>query len=185
MATKKQPHVDVLWEEAKAGSRKLNSVDRRRVLVYIDEIGDDDFTNVELAKIFQVSEPIIRQDKRKILQSIGAALTPEAQVMIVAQHMHEIDRLIVIAKNGMRQHNSGVMGERWYIETIAKLLKEKRETYENIGVIRKELGTLNVAEETWVATVDPSSGNLGVHLGTAEELAEEDPLLISDPLLER
>lgn len=170
-------HVDILWEEAKAGTRKITAMDRRRILVYLDEIGDTDYTNVELAKIFKVNESVIRGDHKSILQSIGEGLTPEAQVLIVAKHMSELDRLIVIAKNGLKQHDSGMMGERWYIETIAKLLKEKRETYENVGVIRKELGTINVAEETWIATVDPNNGNLGVHQQAADELAAKQALL--------
>lgn len=169
-----RPLVDVLWEEAKAGTRKLTVQERRRVHVYLEEIGDTHMSVVELAKIFQVSENTIREDRKAILRSIGKDLTPEAQVMIVAQHMHEIDRLIVTAKNGMRQHTSGALGERWYIETIAKLLKEKRETYENVGVIRKELGTLNVAEEQWVATVDPDNGNLGVHQAALDALVKLD-----------
>lgn len=175
MSRKNRPHVDAIWEEAKAG-RRLSAGDRRRVMVYLEELGgpDGNQSAVQLAKIFQVSEHIIRLDRKTILRALGQELTPEAQVMIVARHMSEIDSLIVTARNGMRQHTSGALGERWYVDVLLKLYKEKRETYENIGVIRKELGTLNVAEECWVATVDPDNGNLGVHQAAADELAKLD-----------
>jgi hypothetical protein len=173
IVAKKATHVDSLWEEAKAGSRKLTAPERRRVLVYLSEIGETKESNVELAKLFKVTETVIRQDKQRLLREMGKELTPQAQVMIVAAHLHDLNQLIITAKRGQLQNESGTLNERFYVETLMKLYKERRETYENVGVIRKELGTINVDQEHWVATADTDTGTLGVHQVSAEDLDEQ------------
>lgn len=179
MAKSRSPLVDQLWEEAKSGSRKLTATERRRVLVYLDEVGEQNasnkpYSNVELAKLFKVGEKVIRDDKTRLLREIGKALTPEAQIMVVAAHMRDIDNLISRGQRGLAANESGTLGERFYLETLLKLLKEKRETYENVGVIRKELGTINVAEEHWVAEARVDTGTLTVRQATDAEHAEAD-----------
>lgn len=166
---KAQSHVDYLWEEAKAGNRKLTPTERRRVLVYLDEIGETRHSNVALAKLFHVTERILRLDKTRLLREFGATLTPAAQVEVLARHLRDMEHLIAVGQRGLQANDAGSLGERFYLETLMKLMKERRETYENTGILRKELGTLNVAEEHWVATVDVLDGALGVHSATPDE----------------
>jgi hypothetical protein len=166
-------HVDDLYEEAKAGSRKLTAFERRRVLAYLTELGEaTKMSNVVLAKLFKVTETVIRQDKHRFLIEAGKELTPEAQVRIVASHLNDLEQLIITAKKGQQANESGTINERFYVETLMKLYKERRETYENVGVIRKELGTINVDQEHWVATADTDNGTLGVHQASDDDIAE-------------
>lgn len=167
-------HVDVLWEEAQAGQRKLTPTERRRVLVYLDEIGETKLSNVELAKIFKVTERVIREDRDRLLRDLGATLTPEAQVYFVARQLRDLDQLIVTGKRGLQENERGTLAERFYLETLLKLYKERRETLEGVGVIRKELGTLNIAEEHWVATVDETGTVLGVHAAAEDDKSSPD-----------
>lgn len=164
-------HVDVLWEEAKSHARKLTAKERRRVIVYLKEIGETKLSNVELAKVFQVDEKVIAADKRRILSDLATSLTPEAQMLIVARHMDDLEELIATGRRGLHANDSGTLNERFYLETLMKLYKERRETYENVGIIRKELGTLNVAEEHWVAEADISTGALSVRQADESDLS--------------
>lgn len=145
--------ADELWQIAQAGTRKLKAFERRRVIVYLDETGDNKQSTQELAKIFKVSETCIREDRKKLMVTLTGQLTPEHALDFIGQHIADINMLIAIGKRGLKTQNAGDLGETRYIDSIGKLIKERRETLENIGVIRKELGNMNVTEEHWVATV--------------------------------
>lgn len=160
---KKKLAVDELWEIAKAGTRKLTATERRRVLVYLDEIGEKRVNNYQLAKWFQVSETVIRQDKKRMVERYVSTLAPDQAMQFVAAHYKDLEDLIGVTKNGLDQTESGTMGERFYVETLSKLYKERLSLLQEIGVVRKELGNLNVSEEKWVATVDTNTGECGVY----------------------
>lgn len=163
-------HVDELWEDAKNGTRKLTSTERRRVLVYLQELGVH-ITNVELSRTFRISERQLREDRKRVLRSLGEDLTPDAQITIVAGLVQEYDQAIGRIKRALATLNPGDRLEREYVETLMKVLHEKRSTYENIGVIRKELGTINVAEEHWIATANIETGELNVQPAPPEDAA--------------
>jgi hypothetical protein len=157
------PTAEQLYETAKSGIRKLTATERRRVLIYLDEIGEKGLSNYDLARIFQVTEAIIRADKKRLLNHYVMALTPEAAMSLVARHFKDLDNLIVLARRGLDENDRGSTNERFYVETLAKLYKDRFAAWQEIGVVRKELGHMNVTEEKWVATVDPVTGDCGVH----------------------
>jgi hypothetical protein len=160
--TMAKERVEQLWEVAQAGTRKLSASERRRVLIYLDEVGEKKQTNYDLARIFKVSEAQIRADKQRLLGHYVRVLTPEAAISLVAGHFRELDNMIALCKRGMDACDSGTTMERFYLETMAKLLRERFTSWQEVGVVRKELGNLNVTEERWVATVSPA-GECGVH----------------------
>lgn len=153
MPNPKFESVDSLWEVAKSGSRKLTAAERRRVLIYLEEIGEAKHTVVELSKWFQVSESVIREDRKRFVSDLAKELSPEFAMQFIARHLADIEQLINIARAGLKAQDPGNLGESRYIDTLGKLLKERRETLEKIGVIRQELGAMNTAEEEWIATV--------------------------------
>lgn len=149
----KSQAVDELWEQARAGTKKLTATDRRRCLVYIDDIGDTKYSYPELARIFGVSETVVRADRKRLMSTLTGLLTPEHAIHFVSTHIAQIDQLIAIARRGLNSQNPGDLGESRYMDTLTKLLKEKRDTLMDCGVIRKELGNMSVTEERWEATV--------------------------------
>jgi hypothetical protein len=157
-----QERVDQLWEVAKAQTRRITPSERRRVLIYLDEIGEKNLSNVELAKIFQVTENAIRTDKKRLLNHYVMALTPDAAMSLVARHFKDSDDLISITKRGLDSNEAGTTGERFYIETLMKLYRDRWVAWQEIGLVRKELGNMNATEEKWVATVSPN-GECNVH----------------------
>lgn len=151
-----------MYEEAKAGARRLTPSERRRVLIYLEEIGDTKRNNYDLAKLFQCHEKGIRQDKQRLLNEYARKLNPQYAMQFVGRHMKDLEDLVVVGKLGLQSQERGVLGERFYIETLLKLYKERREALENMGVIRKELGQMSVTEEHWIATV-AEDGEASVH----------------------
>lgn len=121
--------------------------------IYLEEIGETKHSVADLSKFFQVSEFVIRDDRKKHISGLAKQLSPDYAMKFIAQHIADVNQLIGIAKAGLKSQDPGNLGESRYIDTIGKLLKERRETLEKIGVIREELGGMNAAEEEWVATV--------------------------------
>jgi hypothetical protein len=155
--------AESLYEVARSGTRKLSAIERRRVLIYLDDIGEKGNNNYDLAKIFQVTEAVIRADKKRLINHYVMALTPDGAMQLVARHFADVEQLIAVAKRGLDANDIGSQNERFYVDTLSKLYKERFAGWQEVGVVRKELGHMNVTEETWVATVDPTTGECGVH----------------------
>lgn len=166
--------VEELFEIAKAGKRKLTATERRRVLLYLDEIGEKKFTTFELARTFQVSEQQIRDDKRRIIQHYVGGLTPEFAMLFVAKHFKDTEDLISVAKRGLDENEAGTQLERFYIETLGKLYRDRWGALQEVGIVRKELANMNADEEKWVATVAPD-GECGVHKDESTTVKSDKP----------
>jgi hypothetical protein len=154
--------VEDLFETAKSGQRKLTASERRRVLVYLDEIGEKGLNTFELAKIFQVSEKQVREDKRRVLSHYVGGLTPEFAMLFVAKHFKDTEDLISVTKRGLDENTAGGANERYYIDLLGKLYQSRWNALQDVGIVRKELANMNADEEKWVATVAPN-GECGVH----------------------
>jgi hypothetical protein len=128
--------------------------------------------NSALAKLFHVSEFTIHDDRRKMLQAYAATLTPDHAMTLVARYFQGHDRLLAAAEKGLNEAPPGSMGHREYLKLYSDLAARQMKMAQDIGVIRKELGHLQVTEETWVAetsaegisTVTRLGGPLGVAL---------------------
>lgn len=170
MSKTKSIPIDLLWGLAKSGQRKLTASERRRVLIYLEDVGESQqYTNHDLAKIFQVSDTVIHLDKKRILTTYADSLTPDQAMQFVARQLKDIETLITTAKKGLQKNETGTLGERFYIDTLKGLYKERFSIYQEVGIVKKELGSLNISEEKWVATVDVDTGECGVHRDDTNE----------------
>jgi hypothetical protein len=166
-----------LIELALHGARKILSTERQRVMAWLDSdryglTGKAYQNNSALAKLFHVSEFTIHDDRRKMLQAYAATLTPDHAMTLVARYFQGHDRLLAAAEKGLNEAPPGSMGHREYLKLYSDLAARQMKMAQDIGVIRKELGHLQVTEETWVAetsaegisTVTRLGGPLGVAL---------------------
>jgi hypothetical protein len=151
-----------LWEVAKSGERKLKAPERRRVLKYLDEIGEKKISVPDLARIFRVSEQQVRSDKRRVIETYVGGLTPKYAMLFVAKHFKDLDDLMSITKRGLDETESGGTNEAKFTEVMLKLLQHKWNALQEVGLVRKELADMNADEEKWVATVS-EAGECGVH----------------------
>jgi len=147
-------HAEQLYESVQNQPRKLTARERRRVLVYLDEIGDlSQKSNYELARLFQVTEKVIRDDRKKLLATIAADLTADNAISLVAKHAADLHSLIRLAYKGLNAVDPGSIYHRNYLETLAKLEGQYFSTLQEIGIVRKELGHMAVTHEEWEATI--------------------------------
>jgi hypothetical protein len=151
-----------LWEIARSGQRKLKAPERRRVLRYLDEIGEKKISTIDLARAFQVSEQQVRSDKRQVIETYVGGLTPKYAMLFVAKHFKDVDDLIAVARRGLDETESGSSSEAKYLEVMLKLAEHKWDSLQEVGLVRKELADMNADEEKWVATVS-EEGECGVH----------------------
>lgn len=161
--------------------RRITADERRRVMAWLDSdrygaTGKAYQTNAQLAKLFHVSEFTIHDDRRKMLRDYAAQLTPDHAMTLVARYFQGHDRLLAAAEKGLNEAPPGTMAHREYLKLYSDLSARQMKMAQDIGVLRKELGHLQVTEETWVAetsaegisTVTRLGGSLGV------EISDED-----------
>ena len=162
--------------------RKITPDERRRVMAWLDgdrygERGKAYQTNVQLAKLFHVHETVIQDDRRTMLRDYAATLTPDRAMMLVARYFQGHDRLLAAAEKGINEAPPGTMAHREYLKLYSDLAARQMKMAQDIGVIRKELGHLQVTEETWVAetsaegisTVTRLGGPLGVAIDDEDQ----------------
>jgi hypothetical protein len=135
----------------------LTPRERREAVAYLDDhgFGDDnrDLSNYELADLFDVSEKIIREDKKRILAEYTSVISPAEALSYVGQYLRSHDGLIVRAKHGLAKSKPGTQAHQHYLRLISDLEAKRIQILQEIGAVPKELGRLNVTEERWVATV--------------------------------
>jgi hypothetical protein len=147
--------TEALLAKAKVGT-KLTPVERRKVIRFLDEGGDErkEYSNRELAKLFSVDEAVIRKDKKKILALYTRAITPDHAMLYVGDYLKAHDDLIRKAEDGLRKANPGTMAHQTYLKILSDLKERQKKMLQEIGALPKHLGQLNVTEEHWVATVN-------------------------------
>lgn len=150
---------DVLLQVAVSKERRLTAKERRFVLAYLMERKIDPEakayrSNYQLAALFGVNETTIRNDKAKIFREYSSQITPDRAIAFVTDALKAQDRLIRRAESALVDCQSGSLAEREYIELLDKLEARRFKIVQDIGIVAKELGRLQVAEETWEATVN-------------------------------
>lgn len=137
---------------AEQGERKLTATERREVLRYLEDKGDGR-SNYQLAVLFKVDEAVIRKDKKRIIETIASSITPEYAMTFVAEYVKSQRDLIRQAKVGLEKCTPGGQMHALYTRLISDLEGKVMAMYQGIGAVPKQLGTLNVNEEKWVAVV--------------------------------
>jgi hypothetical protein len=141
---------------ALAKQRKLTSTERRKVMSWLDgdrygENGKAYQTNANLARLFDVSETTVVEDRRRIMRDYAATLTPDQAMTIVARYFVGHDRLLAACEKGITMCEPGTMAHREYLKLYSDLAARQVKLAQDIGVVKKELGHVQLSE-TWVAT---------------------------------
>jgi hypothetical protein len=138
--------------------RRLTSTERRKVMAWLDgdrygENGKAYQTNANLARLFGVSETTVIEDRRRIMRDYAATLTPDQAMTIVARYFVGHDRLLAACEKGITSCEAGTMAHREYLKLYSDLAARQVKLAQDIGVVKKELGHVQLSE-TWVATTD-------------------------------
>lgn len=173
-----------LIELARNDTRRISAEERRRVMAWLDgdrygATGKAYQTNAQLAKLFHVNESTIHHDRRAMLRDYAATLTPDQAMTLVARYFQGHDRLLAAAEKGLNEAPPGTMAHREYLKLYSDLSARQMKMAQDIGVLRKELGHLQVTEETWVAETSAegisSVRRLGGPLGVAIDDEDQSP----------
>jgi hypothetical protein len=174
--------IEQLLDHCRHKTRRLSSGERRRVLRYfaqIDQFKGWDGGPVpkklrELAWLFGCSEPQVSRDRRSILRGIADTLTPDGAAEFVADYIGEIDSLINECEAALVESPRGSLQHQNYVRILADLRERRIAKLQEIGVVPKELGNLNVREEVWQATVAPDTGIVTSTKISAEQTAASE-----------
>jgi hypothetical protein len=159
-----------LWAIAESKERKLSVDERREVLRWLDEDGrrempdpDDpsktivvtirSYSNYRLGEVFQVSEKQIRKDRALIRKMAMDALTPEQGLAFVEGFLREHNALIRRAEDGLEACVPGSQTQVMFLRLLSDLRKRHIALLQEVSVVPKELGNLNITEEIWTAEV--------------------------------
>lgn len=149
--------AEELYAIAMVGERRLTPKERRRVMVWLDslrysELGKPYRTTSTLASLFEVGESAIADDRKAIAAAYAKTLTPDQAMSLVGRYLRSHDRLLAGVEAGLDQALPGGQRHCEYLKLYSDLTSRQIKLAQEIGLIRKELGHLQVSEEVWVAT---------------------------------
>lgn len=159
-----------LWDIAESKERKLTVDERRDVLRWLDEDGHREmpdpqdpsktisfsvraYSNYKLGAVFGVNEKQIRKDRELIRKQAMTALTPEQALAFVEDFLREHNALIRRAELGLEACEAGSQTQVMFLRLISDLRKRHIALLQEVEVVPKQLGNLNITEEIWEATV--------------------------------
>jgi hypothetical protein len=150
---------------AQTRARKLTIGERRTVIAYLEDTGEDHVSyssNYKLAELFGVDEKVIRDDKKKLLQEYAQHITPEYAMGFVAAYLRAHDDLLRRTRHGLSKAVPGSLGHQNYLRLLSDLETKRMKLLQEIGAVPRELGHMQISEERWIATVS-EDGVTSVH----------------------
>ena len=114
-------------------------------------------------------------DRQRVLSAAAEQLTPEKAAEFVQAYLSDVDALIRQAQDALIDPTicpPGSLAHQNYIRILESLQEKRIAKLQQIGVVRNDLGTLNVREEVWEASVEGTTGVIHNRKLTAEESAD-------------
>jgi hypothetical protein len=131
---------------------KLTPKERRQCIGYF-MVAEPETSNTDLAALFRVSERMIRFDQKAIKEQIAKEYAGLDPTVIVGELMMMRDRQIANIERSLKK---AVEGSRTYLAhcvAINKILTDTTKTLQDLGVLPKELGNLQVESYEYKAYV--------------------------------
>lgn len=149
-----------MWERAQGGNWKPTTEERREILKWLDTEGHKNdkgyrtsYSSYELSEKLGVSATQIRKDRDVIRKASLDAISPEHALDYAGQFLREHELLIKRAEDGLAECVTGSVAQIHFLRLISDLHKRRMSLLQEVSVVPKELGNLNVVEEIWEAEV--------------------------------
>lgn len=181
-------HVEKLLERAQSGE-KLSSRERRHCIAHLMVHAPDE-TNISLAKIFCVSESLIRRDKQLVRQEKAAMIKKDDVGLVLADIAFTFECQIKDLEIAKKKANPGSRTYLDYCKAIFDLQIKKVEALQKLGFYPLNLGNLTVQQFSFQAFVskDQSVDTRAIELTPAEysmsEVGEAAPTPLLDKVME-
>lgn len=143
--------AEKLIGRALSGER-LSSSERRHCVAY-KLATDPTMTKVEMGRLFQVSEGMIRQDILKIRQDKAKSIREDDIGLVIADIAYTFERQVEDLEKSKTKCD---LGTRTYLEhcrALAKMQVERIELLQGIGYYPKNLGNMTVQKFEYRAVV--------------------------------
>lgn len=170
--------VEELLDQARNRTRKLTARERKLAIEALDSEGRRPKPLNELVGLFGVSRTQITRDRLALHRKAGDSLSASDASQIVAEYLRDLDRQIENIQSLLDQTGddaavvAGSLVHVNYEKLLADLRERRIAKLQEIGVVPKELGRLNVREEVWKAVVAEDSGIITTSSLEAGESAE-------------
>ncbi len=129
-----------LLEQAKSGQR-LEIDDRRSLIAYL-KATQPDMSNVDMGKLFGISEGQIRKDIAVIRKRSAEELTKDDIGLVVSDIMTTFDRVITEMEKSAKASKQGTAVYLQHKKAVLDYLVKKVEALQSLGYYPKNLGAL-------------------------------------------
>lgn len=145
------PYADKLIERAQKGER-LTAKDRRHCVGYLMGTRPE-MTNVEIGELFQVSEGLIRADKKRIRHERARLIKEEDVGLVIADIAIECDRQIRDLEASKMKCAKGTRPFVEHCKAIVDTRLKSVKALQELGYYPKSLGNLTVERFEYRAVV--------------------------------
>lgn len=147
------------------GGEKVTRDERRHALNYIDGMYPNQYSNRQLAAIFQVDEGTIRHDRRQIRKQNAENIREDTDVKLIINDLLESrDRALTqIARAMAAMEREGRTTNNTYLAFLKagpEMHLKITTALQDMGLLPKTLGTVTVNKRVFKAIVDQRNGSV-------------------------
>lgn len=130
---------------------KLNTNDRRHCVAYL--MATAPVSNVELARMFDVSEGTIRADKKIIREERAKSIKQDDIALVIADINLCLEKQMADIEASKRRCKQGTRSYLDHCKAIFSMQVSAVQALQNLGFYPKNLGNMTVERFDWKATV--------------------------------
>jgi NACalpha-BTF3-like transcription factor len=160
------PNAEKFLKEVESG-KEITAQQRRHIIAYYMATQPAKAADTQgLSEFFQVSDTMIRKDKRIIREEKAAMIKEDDVGLVIADIRIQFENQIRDLEKGKKQlEKDGRVGTTTYLQyckTIMELELKTTEALQSLGYYPKNLGTQTTKKFSFVAVVDNKDGSVQV-----------------------
>lgn len=153
--------------KAKTGE-KLTTDERRTCIAYLMAT-QPELSNMDMAKMFGVTEGAIRKDKDIVRKEVADDISKDDVGLVIGDIIRTFDRLIVEIEKSCQKATLGTSTFIQHKKLVADLTRQKIEALQSLGYYPKNLGNLTQTKFVFKSHVNPKDGSVSTVALTPEE----------------
>lgn len=153
-----------LWAKAQNGE-KITAQQRRHVLEWLQVMGDTSYTNVDLAKIFGVTERMLRIDKQKVREEAVKALSQNKDInFVIADVFMDFETQRRDLERNKKSARLGTPTFNQACKMIFDMRVQMLKLLQDLGWLPKNLGTAVTESYVYKAVVNTSDSTVSTEV---------------------
>jgi hypothetical protein len=145
-----------LWTRAQNGE-KIATKERRHVLEWLQVMGDTSYTNVDLGKIFGVTERMIRVDRKKVREDAVKALSENKDInFVIADIFQDFEKQRADLERNKKHARDGSPTYNQACKMIFEMRVQMLKLLQDFGWLPKNIAASHTASYVHIAVVNTS-----------------------------